>query len=202
MRSGRLLGLTLIGLAACTPVDPSGEMFAPVEPVSRPAASRATETVADKPAEGFDFDAQARDDEADAAGATGEVPLDRQLAGLGLAPADAEAPSPPPTLPMAPAGAVTTQAPAQPQGPWLSANSLTAGFGVRIIATLPQVQPPRAVVSLADGTEHVVRAGTLLPSADLVVLAIGADAVQVAEVRAGGDQAAIETRILPALYGR
>jgi hypothetical protein len=46
----------------------------------------------------------------------------------------------------------------------------------------------------------VVMPGDLLPEAHLVVLAIGRDAVQVAEITPAGDHAVVHTYVLGALF--
>jgi hypothetical protein len=74
------------------------------------------------------------------------------------------------------------------------------GFGVRLVSTTTQSQPPRAILGLADGREVVVEPGTMLPDEKLIVLAIGQDAIQVAEVTPMGDRAKVESRVLQAMY--
>lgn len=45
----------------------------------------------------------------------------------------------------------------------------------------------------------MVQAGALVPEAGVVVLAIGRDVVQVAEIVPNGDHARVETRYVPAM---
>jgi hypothetical protein len=77
----------------------------------------------------------------------------------------------------------------------------TGTWGVTLLATLLDVQPPRAVVSLPDGTERVVQPGTFLPEHRLVVLAIGRDAVQLAHIEPMGFKSRIETSTIRSLFG-
>jgi len=53
---------------------------------------------------------------------------------------------------------------------------------------------------LSDGTEVVVEPGTMLPDAHAVVLAIGRDAIQIAEVHPEGDRTRVATQTLSALH--
>jgi hypothetical protein len=69
------------------------------------------------------------------------------------------------------------------------------------MATLLDVQPPRAVLALPDGTERVVQPGAFLPEHRLIVLAIGRDAVQVAHVEPIGFMSRVETTTLRSLIG-
>jgi hypothetical protein len=63
-------------------------------------------------------------------------------------------------------------------------------------------QPPRAILGLPDGRELVVTPGTLLPDARLVVMAVGRDMVQIAEVTPVGDHADVVSRTLTPMYPR
>lgn len=74
-------------------------------------------------------------------------------------------------------------------------------FGPRLLAVLSGTQPPRAVLSLADGREVVVEPGSMLADDGLVVLAVGDRAVEIAEIYPRGDRAAVQTRQLLPLYG-
>ena len=73
-------------------------------------------------------------------------------------------------------------------------------WGVRLVSVVPGAAPAQAVLGLADGTSQVVRAGDMLPSVGLVVIAIGKERVQLAQVRAAGDHAVVESLQLSAMY--
>jgi hypothetical protein len=77
-------------------------------------------------------------------------------------------------------------APGQPAGRW----------SVRLLRILPDVAPPRAVLGLPSGSEIVVSPGTMVPEEDLVVMAIGADAVQIDRIVPDGDRTRIASEIL------
>ncbi len=81
-------------------------------------------------------------------------------------------------------------------------NPGAPSWGVRLVSTLPDTQPPRAVLALGSGEEVVVEPGSILPSERVVVMAVGRDAVQVAYIRPDGDHARIDTVTLQALYQR
>jgi hypothetical protein len=187
-------------LAACQPVPASSDVFAPAREKKAPAPrppeggtpTDAAPAEAAATAGGFDFEGEDRpDDEAkppkDAAPLTPAEMF--QGLGLGDAPPQVEKPAEP-----APAAA---PAPAAPQ--W-TGSAPPVSWGVRLVSTVPDAQPPRAILGMADGKEAVVTPGTLLPDARIVVLAVGRDVVQVAEVTPEGDHARVATYLLQALY--
>jgi hypothetical protein len=104
--------------------------------------------------------------------------------------------APPPALPVAPAPSAS----APFDGPPIQAVEIS--MGVRLVTTLDGTLPPRAVIGLPDGRERVVQAGDMIPEARVVVLAIGRDLVQVAQVRPQGDHASIEAVFLRSLFPR
>ena len=85
----------------------------------------------------------------------------------------------------------------EPRPSMIGAGS--ASWGPRVLTTLSSLEPPRAVLALPDGSERVVRPGTLLPEIGGVVIAIGRDVVELSEVREQGVYASIHTRTIPAL---
>jgi hypothetical protein len=180
----------ILTLVACVPMEPSGTPFEAV-PVTAPAPTTAPAPVAAAPvparsAGGFDFDAEDRTDE-DATGGA-EDPVDLQAKLLGLEPLARPTTRPAPT-------------PGLPVPVWDPSIPIPeATFGVRVLATLLDMQPPRAVLGLPDGAERVVQPGAMLPDQGLVVLAIGRDAVQLAKVTPQGFYAAVRTETVQALY--
>jgi hypothetical protein len=82
----------------------------------------------------------------------------------------------------------------------LVAQPTGATWGVRLVSTVVDAQPPRAILGLPDGSEAAVRPGTLLPDVGVIVLAIGQDQVQIAEVKPNGDHARITTRMVTSMY--
>ena len=79
-------------------------------------------------------------------------------------------------------------------------GAVAAQFPVRLLSTLPNAQPPRAVLGLPDGTEVVVSPGTVLGNEGLVVMSVMPGRVQLAQVRPAGDHAVIESVELSAQY--
>ncbi len=73
-------------------------------------------------------------------------------------------------------------------------------WGLRVVATIPQAQPPRAILELPAGGEVVVVPGTLLPETGVVVLAIRDRLVKIAEVTPQGAHAEVTSRELHAMY--
>lgn len=174
-----LLFLAVV-VTACKPTQPSTNVFAAAhvavdaQPEAVAEVAEVAETDAGKsesPASGpaFDFDANDRpkpvdNDEADESLSTEP---------LASAPAMAE---PPPVDPVD----ELTDAPA------VSAPRVGAHAHARAIAILADLHPPRAILRLRDGSEHVVRPGTMLPDAQLVILDITADAIQLATLAEQG----------------
>ncbi len=198
MRFGALF-LTLL-LAGCDPI-PAGDPFSPVK-VTKPAAAAPVAAPAGPdgatPAEpvgtttgSFDFDGEDRkEDEL----VDGEIdPIEAQAGLLGVDPDSLTEPAP-----KAPV-VQTVAAPALPTPVWQTDQPLDGSFGLRVIATLHDVQPPRAVIATADGEELVVQPGQMLPRHRMVVLAVGRDAVQVAHVTPQGFYARVQTETIAAL---
>ncbi len=102
-----------------------------------------------------------------------------------------------------PVDAAVGSGPAASLPPVSSASSgvaVSAQFPVRLVSTMAQAQPPRAVLGLPDGSEIVVSPGSVLGPEALVVMAVMDGRVQVARVRAAGDHAQIESVELTAQY--
>jgi len=74
-----------------------------------------------------------------------------------------------------------------------------SGWPVRLVRTLPDTQPPRAILGLPDGTEIVVRPGSMVPDQGLVVIAVGREQVELARVTAMGDYASVSSLTLSSL---
>ncbi|GEM_PF-1233545 len=106
---------------------------------------------------------------------------------------------PEPALEPEPAEQPETSAPAMVDPFGLPSS---AAWGVRLLGTLHNAQPPRAALGLPDGTEVVVAPGSMLPSVGMVVITVGQDTVQVARVSPAGDHAEVEMVNLVAQYAR
>ena len=74
--------------------------------------------------------------------------------------------------------------------------SASQGWPLRLVATVPQAQPPRAIVGLPSGDEVVVTPGTMMPEAGVVVMSIGANTLELVEINAAGDHAEVSSRTL------
>jgi hypothetical protein len=178
--------ICLVALAtACVETTPSGAVLAPVRetvtpepaPTAAAATSAATPAEPTEPQGDFDFEAEDREEPAEAAAPAPLDPNALQAKATNIEPGPVPAEVWDPTQP--------------PPG---------MSFGVRLLAVILDVQPPRAVIGLPDGREEVVQPGALLPEIGLVVLAIGRDAVQVAHVTPQGFYAKVETETIRALY--
>jgi hypothetical protein len=193
MPQGPSRGLALLSIVGgCVPIEPEGSPFAPV-PVRVPPPPRAQAEPGPTPPDPDDVFA---DDREESPGpAPGERPpseapatdvLALQARNLAAAPTPAEA---------APAVSPT---PAPVWDPTIPVPD--AGFGVRVVAVLLDLQPPRAILGLPDGREQVVTAGAMVPEQGLVVLAIGRDAVQIAKITPNGYSAVVDTETVRVLF--
>ena len=198
-----LLALTLV---ACTSTEPSGDIFAPVVP---PAAQPAAAPVSDAVPEEFRISseemqqnaAEARSEQAPPetpnAEATGPAsdavaPADGAVADAPPAEAAPESAVPPVTGPPV-AGSPVAGSP-------VNVPPAAAGWPVRLLKTLPESQPPRAILGLPDGTEIVVSPGSLIAAQGLVVMSVGRSTLDLARVTPSGDHAVIDQLTLTAQY--
>jgi len=178
-------------LTACESVPTSGHLFEPVDVVPRaegaaaPGVGDPRFAAAERPFRISSEEMAAGGVVSEEEGAEAEVPpgeLGEVDAAIAIAPAGG-----------AGAGAAPAAAP-------LSAMPALSQFPVRLVSTLPQAQPPRAVLGLPDGSEVVVAPGAVLGPQGLVVLAVMDGRVQLARVQAAGDHAQIDNIELTAQY--
>ena len=196
----RYAGILMVVLIGCNPVTPTGALLEPVQldPIVVTAPVVAVDGDEEAPVgvqDGFDFDAEGGEEDADAAEALTDLELQAKL--LGVDPRTLAQPEPVAATPVAPSVVVQTAAPIPD---WNPEAPLEAAWGIRLISTLHEVQPPRAVIALPSGEEVVVQPGTMLPDAHLVIIAIGKTAIQVARVTPQGFYAKIETETVASLF--
>lgn len=193
-----MLWWTITWQVGCVAVEPSGQPFRAVRAAVAPApeladAPEPTDEPEPEPEPSGpqgDFDFQAADRPADE-GIASDVAQSALSA--------VTAPLPDAALPVDPSPAPPSGAADAPV--WDPSKPLAdVSFGIRVIATLLDLQPPRAVLGLPDGEERVVRPGTMLEDHGLVVLAIGRDAVQIAKITPQGFHASVTTETVRALY--
>ena len=183
--------LLLIGLWSCVPIEEAEQV--PSEQAIEGQAEVKEDATAEQVADdGFDFEAEARPAE------------ERDLVGKALT---EEALQPEPAE-------VVMEPASEPEEVEITASNddpfaMTQGhdgaqhvqsWGMRVVATIPQAQPPRAILELPGGGEVVVVPGTLLPETGVVVLAIGERLVKIAEVTPQGANAEVTSRELHAMY--
>lgn len=184
MRFPNGLLLLSLALAACSPTSPADNPFAPVAvtPANPPMAPGDTPSKDAKPEDDAFAEpepvklsseqmAQGTVAVATAAG----VDVDALAGAPAAAPASAPAPTPV-GLP--------------PQTRW----------PVRLVSTLPQAQPPRAILGLPSGQEVVVSPGSMLADQGIVVVAVTATGVELAQIEPAGDHAAITPITLTPQY--
>lgn len=194
----RLLPLFL--LIACEPMPATGNPLAPV-PAARSSRIAAPGPAAPVAADEFDFDEDAKEID----GPESEILDPAALLAMSQGkppPPTPVAPQPAPVVP-APVVPVPVMVPVPQPAPvavWDPASAVPPNWGVRLVSTLVDTQPPRAVLGLADGKEVVVKPGSFLPDQRLVVMAVGRNAVQVSRVVPDGYQARVETRMLSSLF--
>jgi hypothetical protein len=184
MRPVVLALLTLI--AACEPVEPRGGSMPPREPPPKPDPVEAVEVSAPPVvAAPVEPPAPAEAETTPPAEAMSDEELLAAAMGIPLPPKKEDAP-----LPVAGAPATAPWTPAAPAPSW----------GVRVVSIVADAQPPRAILGLGDGREIVVEPGTFVPEERVIVMAIGAEAVQIAHVEPAGDRSRIDTQVLTPMY--
>lgn len=190
--------LSLLLLGACEVVEPRGGVLDPARDTT--TSARTEPGAPSSQDDGFDFEAyKSEQREADGL-APAEEPeaLLEELGAEGVeVPDDPPAEPAPPPAPL-PADPIAPVLPSAPVGPPIQAVELA--MGVRLVATLDGTSPPRAVLGLPEGEERVVQAGDMIPEAGVVVLAVGRDLVQVAQVRTKGDHASVESVFLQSMF--
>jgi hypothetical protein len=198
----------LLGVCACETVESSGAPFQPVAvaPVASGALGAALTAESDEPPFRMSFDGTTTRVESGPADVVAEAkakeaaerepkaepgPMDALVA-------SALAPPTEPLLP--PQGAVGSALPS-PTSMAPQAEPLQGGgWPVRLVKTIPDAQPPRAVLGLPNGKEIVVTPGTMVPEEGLIVVAVGPSRVQLSQVKPQGDHAAITSFTLDAMY--
>ncbi|MFT5686866.1 MAG: hypothetical protein ACI8RZ_007823 [Myxococcota bacterium] len=76
----------------------------------------------------------------------------------------------------------------------------TSNWPIRLVKTLPETNPPRAILGLPSGEELVVSPGSMVPEHGLVIISIGPNSAQVAQVTPQGDHASISPMTLQTMY--
>lgn len=176
-------------LPACEPMESRGDIFAPAP---RPAAAAAPGAAPDAPVDpAFAFPSEpplvlsseelAKGDLASGMATAAGVDPDK------LAAAD-------------PVAAPVTAPPEAPVAPAPVGLPSPVQWPVRLVSTIPQAQPPRAILGLPSGEERVVSPGSILADQGLVVMAVSGDKVTLARIEPMGDHARIDTVELTAQY--
>ena len=177
-------------LAACVPIEEGAQQAALVQTPQEVESSEDAALV-----DGFDFEAEVRPTE--------ELALvGKPLTGEALQQEDAAEDDVVEPIEVA---AAPLEAPATADNSFALTEGEAGGqhvqsWGLRVVATIPQAQPPRAILELPGGGEVVVVPGTLLPESGVVVLAIGERLVKIAEVTPQGDHAELTSRELHTMY--
>ncbi len=193
-----LLALTLV---ACTSTEPSGDIFAPVVP---PAAQPAAAPVPDAVPEEFRISSEEMQQNAAEARSEQAPPETPNADATGPA-SDAVAPADGAVADASPAEAAPESAVPPVAGPPVTGSPVNVppavvGWPVRLLKTLPESQPPRAILGLPDGTEIVVSPGSLIAAQGLVVMSVGRSTLDLARVTPSGDHAVIDQLTLTAQY--
>ena len=196
-----LLALALV-VAGCEPLPPTGDPLKPLPAKTTTSAPRTSPAPSSTGASGggYDFDEDAGDIET-----TEELTPTQLLAraqGLEPVPEPRPVPAPAPVAGAPSLGTLgmATATPMRPMQPWDPATALPVEWGVSLVSTVIDTQPPRAILGLPDGTEVFVTPGSFLPEQRLVVMAIGRNAVQLSRIVPQGFSARVETQNLTSLY--
>jgi hypothetical protein len=196
-------------VSGCESMDATGN---PMKPVAAPVVSEPAPAAPEgtpEPTqpdggteEGFDFDADAQREDPD-----GDAPIDPiALLALQQGVVLEDAPTPDPALaaePVAePEPVVAEPVDVEPVYAWDPETAGPSTWGVRLLSTMNSTLPPRAVIGLPDGSEQVVQPGTMLAEHGLIIMAVGQNIIEVAQVVPDGVQARVETRTITALFAQ
>lgn len=189
-------------LPACEPIESRGDIFAPAPtPTPAAAAPSTTETVAS----GADAAVVPPVDPAFVFPTEPPLVLSSEELALGdLASGMATAAGVDTSVldaePAAAAAPVAVAAPQPSPAPPAVGLPSPVQWPVRLVSTLPQAQPPRAILGLPSGEERVVSPGSILADQGLVVMAVSGNRVTLARIEPVGDHARIDTIELTAQY--
>jgi hypothetical protein len=192
-----VLGLLIF---ACAQTTPSSDLLTatPASPVSASYVAGAAGPAAANPAGPPGLSAEFAEA---VAVATDEDPFGKTSAAAAEAAAAAPAPAEGAAVAEAIVEPVAVEAAAPPpEAPPAVGLPTQPAWAVRLLMTLPQAQPPRAALGLPSGEERIVSPGSMLPELGLIVIAVGADSVQLARVTPAGDHAVVEPLTLTAQY--
>lgn len=206
LRRSALLLLAGLALVGCEAMEPSGNPFKPASVKTVAASEGGVDPEAAVDPRFADFDegptVYSSEELRTMAGPTtdAEAPAAEVDPETGQArpAAPAAAPAAAPTA--SPAGAVAAIQMAPTSVVPMVLPKAALGWAVRLVTTVPNAQPPRAILGLPDGSEVVVTPGAMVPDAGLVVLSIGPQAVQLARVKANGDHATVDAFNLTPQY--
>ena len=81
-----------------------------------------------------------------------------------------------------------------------AAISVANNWPLRLVKTMPETNPPRAILGLPTGEEIVVNPGTMIPAHRLVVTAIGPRTTDLVLIEPQGDHTAISSISLQTQY--
>lgn len=183
----------MMAWAGCQSVEPAGGVLPPLVPPAPPPpppVEVVKEEVKPEPA--------APVAEAEPAAAEDEMSPEELLAvSMGLDPAMVAKPKDAPVAPQVGDPVPVTAPAARPA--WTPSTPPQGSWGVRLVGTMSDAQPPRAILGLGSGEEIVVEPGSFVVGERVVVTAIGRDAVQIARVTPDGDRVRIDAETLTAL---
>ncbi|MDP2309880.1 MAG: hypothetical protein Q8P18_27930 [Pseudomonadota bacterium] len=180
-------------LPGCEPMESRGDIFAPAPraPVATaPSAAGPSATEPTDPA--FTFPSEPPLVLSSEELAVGDL-ASGMVTAAGVDAATLEGPAP--SAVAAPVAALAAPAAPAPVG----LPSLVQ-WPVRLLSTIPQAQPPRAILGLSSGEERVVSPGSILADQGLVVMAVSTGKVTLARIEPAGDHARIDTIELTAQY--
>jgi hypothetical protein len=186
--------LFLSFLAACKQVTPVGNPLKPVAVKAVSAAEGPTDAPDGTLLEDEEvFSISSEEMQAVAEGKNPSAPADTQ----GDA---AEARAPVDSAAVASAAEKVQPPPPQPKVIQGWSKQVADAWPVRLVTTVPNASPPRAILGLPDGREIVVNPGSMVPDLGLVVVAISPNSAEIAKILPAGDHAIIESMTLTAQY--
>lgn len=186
--------LVLSFLVACEQVTPAGNPLKPVQ-VKAMAAAELPEVPTAAPLDEEEvFSISSEEMQGNAEGTDPSAPLAPETNAVGEETALVDA--------SVVAAEVDKQHPAVPNAKVTNGwpKQVAEAWPVRLVTTVPNASPPRAILGLPDGREVVVNPGSMVPELGLVVVAISPNSAELAKIVPAGDHATIESMTLTAQY--
>ena len=179
-------------ICGCEQIEPSGNPLQPVQVSAPEVTPEAQEAETEDEAAGLSEEEETfslSSEEMAPGGAVGVEEEDEKEEASAVEPTPSAVPETPAPEPPAPQRVASS---------WQ--QQVDKAWPVRLVTTVPNASPPRAILGLPDGREIVVNPGSMVPDLGLVVVAVSPGSAELAKIAPAGDHATIESVTLRAQY--